>query len=107
MHLKVSQVGETFVGEVYKRWWFGLRSGEVPCVHDVELTNTASKQLLWRMAVEPEQQCANLRKFVLGETARGFRDEVRLVKPLPPGSYDLRANGIGSGSFAFTVPLGR
>ena len=105
MHLKVSQVGETFVGEVYKKWWFNLRSGEVPCVHDVELTDTASKHLLWRMVVDPEQQCANLRKFVLGEAARGFRDEVRLAKPVSPGSYKLRAYGIGYGSYAFTLPL--
>jgi hypothetical protein len=106
LHLKVAQVGSALIAEVYEKWWFGLRSSDVPCVHDVTLTRDADAQVLWRMVVDPERQCSDIEKFVIGRAPPGFRDEVRMRAELAAGDYTLTADGIGQGRREFTLPLG-
>jgi hypothetical protein len=106
LYMSVEQKGGALIVEVFTKWWFGLRSNETPCVHDVELVRDANDgRVLWRMSVPPDRQCADLRSFVVGRAPKGFRDEVPLASPLAPGDYTLSALGIGYGQRDFNVPL--
>jgi len=31
IHLKVTRAGAGVMAELYKKWWFGVRSSETPC----------------------------------------------------------------------------
>jgi hypothetical protein len=106
IYFKVRQGGAGLIAEVYKSWWFGLRSSEVPCVHHLTLAGKDA-QVLWRMVVNPERQCIHLHTFVVGTAPHGFRDEVRFSSTLPSGDYTLTASGIGHGTKKFTLPLSR
>ena len=106
IHLAIREAGPTLVAEAYKTWWFGLRSSEVPCVHDVTLVRQSDGKTLWKMTVAPERQCNHVRAFTIGEAPAGFRDETKLASKLTPGDYMLNAWGIGEGTQHFTLPLG-
>lgn len=106
LYLKVTHVGAGLVAEVYEKWWFGLRSSETPCVHDVTLTRALDARVIWRTVVDTDRQCGDLKTFLVGRAPRGFRDEVRLSGGLSPGDYKLEAYGIGHGTRDFTIPLG-
>ena len=107
LYLKVWNAGRGLVGEVYEKWWFGLRSSGTPCVHDLTLTRNADDQVVWRTIVDTDRQCGDLKTFVVGQAPHGFRDEVRLAAPLSGGDYTLDAFGIGEGKRRFTLPLGQ
>lgn len=107
LHMSIEQKNGSLFVEVFQRWWFGLRSSNTPCVHDVELVGRTDGRVLWRMSVQPpmERQCASLRSFVVGQAPKDFADEVPLTSPIEPGDYVLSARGIGDGNKAFTLPL--
>jgi hypothetical protein len=107
LYLRVTGAGANLIAEVYEKWWFGLRSSETPCVHDLTLTRNSDAQVLWRTVVDTDRQCSDLRTFVVGRAPHGFRDEVRLAAPLSAGDYTLAAFGIGEGKRQFTLPLPR
>ena len=107
LYMSVEQKNETLFVEIFKKWWFGLRSSETPCVHDIELVRQRDDRVLWRMSVQHpmERQCASLGSFVIGQAPKDFANEVRLASPLAPGDYTLNARGIGEGKKDFTLPL--
>lgn len=105
IHLKVTRAGAGVMAELYKKWWFGVRSSKTPCVHDVTLTRDSDARVLWRTVVDTDRQCSDLRTLVVGRAPQGFRDEVRLAAALPAGNYTLAAFGIGEGKRKFTLPL--
>jgi hypothetical protein len=103
LSMSIEQKGGALVVEVFTKWWLGVRSNDTPCVHDVELVRDG--RVLWRMSVQPDRQCADLRSFVIGRAPKGFGDEGPLASPLAPGDYTLSASGIGEGKRDFKVPL--
>lgn len=107
LYLEVAQSDDGLVAKVYEKWWFGLRSSETPCVHDVTLMHNTDYNVVWRAGVDSDRQCSGLKSFVIGHAPRGFRDEIRLSGALPAGSYKLTADGIGYGAYEFTLPLSR
>lgn len=91
---------------VFTRWWpFGLKSGEIECVHTIRLLRGGGKSgvVLWQADVYPESQCAPLRTFTVGHSPFGFRDTVSLGTTRLTGSYILEVRGIGFGSESFSV----
>ena len=107
LYLDVRQESAGLVAEVYETWWFGLRSSEVPCVHDMTLTRNSDAKVVWRTVVlNPMQvQCNHLRFLIVGKTPKGFYNEVPLSGALSSDSYTLAVRGIGDGSLDFSLPL--
>jgi hypothetical protein len=105
IYLRVTRAGTSLIAQAYKTWWFGLRSSETPCVHDLTLTRDADGRVVWRTIVDTDRQCSGLKTFVVGRAPDGFRDEVPLTAQLSAGSYQLAAYGIGQGTRQFRLPL--
>jgi len=105
IEMSITEHAGTIRVELFKEWWFGLRSSEIPCVHDIELVRLSDGQVFWRDTVYPEQQCRDLRFFSIGQELDGFRELVQLRSPLPPGEYGLTVRGIGKGGKQFSIPL--
>src|SRR5688572_22558804 len=85
---------------LFKRGWFGMRSGETPCVRAILLRDAATQATAWQAELADDRTCAELERFTIGRAPTGYEEKVRFVRDRARGQHELEVWGIGSGSGA-------
>jgi hypothetical protein len=92
----------------FTRWFFGLRSGEVPCLQRIEVfdggDNDARKEAIWSTEQVAEIQCVGVKSFIVGKAPKGFQILTPLQGLKRRQPYTIRVYGIGRGEAKFELP---